>query len=37
MKKGILFPVLALGMGLFSCSQEDLGNSALQAGQPITG
>lgn len=36
MKKGILFPVLALGMGLFSCSQEDLGNSALQAGQPIT-
>lgn len=35
MKKGILFPVLALGMGLFSCSQEDLGNSALQAGQPI--
>lgn len=23
-------------MGLFSCSQEDLGNSALQAGQPIT-
>lgn len=36
MKKGILFPVLALGMGLFSCSQKDLGNSALQAGQPIT-
>lgn len=36
MKKGILFLVLALGMGLFSCSQEDLGNSALQAGQPIT-
>lgn len=36
MKKGILFPVLALGMGLFSCSQEDLGNSALHAGQPIT-
>ena len=36
MKKGILFPVLALGMGLFSCSQEDLGTSALQAGQPIT-
>ena len=36
MKKSILFPVLALGMGLFSCSQEDLGNSALQAGQPIT-
>lgn len=36
MKKGIIFPVLALGMGLFSCSQEDLGNSALQAGQPIT-
>lgn len=36
MKKSILFPALALGMGLFSCSQEDLGNSALQAGQPIT-
>lgn len=36
MKKSILFPVLALGMGLVSCSQEDLGNSALQAGKPIT-
>lgn len=36
MKKSILFPALALSVGLFSCSQEDLGNSALQAGQPIT-
>ncbi len=36
MKKSILFPMLALGMGLFSCSQEDLNGGAQQAGQPVT-
>lgn len=36
MKKSILFPMLALGMGLFSCSQEDLNDGAQQAGQPVT-
>lgn len=28
--------MLALGMGLFSCSQEDLNGGAQQAGQPVT-
>lgn len=36
MKKSILFPVLALGMGLFSCSQEDLSGNASQSDQPVT-
>lgn len=36
MKKSILFPMLALGMGLFSCSQEDLNGGAQQVGQPVT-
>lgn len=36
MKKSFLFSALALGMGLFSCSQEDLNGGAQQAGQPVT-
>lgn len=38
MKRILLYSTLALGTGLFSCSQEDLmeQGSALQAGQPVT-
>lgn len=36
MKKSILFSALALGMGLFSCSQEDLSGNATQTGQSVT-
>lgn len=37
MKKILLYSTLALGTGLFSCSQEDLGESPAQAvGQPVT-
>lgn len=36
MKKSILFPALALSVGLFSCSQEDLSGNASQSDQPVT-
>lgn len=37
MKKILLYSTLALGVGLCSCSQEDLGESPAQAvGQPVT-
>lgn len=37
MKRILLYSTLALGTGLFSCSQEDLGESPAQAvGQPVT-
>lgn len=36
MKKSILFPALALSVGLFSCSQEDLSGNAFQSDQPVT-
>lgn len=37
MKKILLYSTLALGVGLCSCSQEDLGeNPAQAAGQPVT-
>lgn len=37
MKKILLYSTLALGVGLCSCSQEDLGeNSAQAVGQPVT-
>lgn len=37
MKKILLYSTLALGVGLCSCSQEDLGENPAQAGgQPVT-
>ena len=36
MRKGLLFSALALGMGLFSCTQEDLTNRSAAAGGPVT-
>lgn len=37
MKKILLYSTLALGVGLCSCSQEDLGETPAQAGgQPVT-
>ena len=38
MKRILLYSTLALGTGLFSCSQEDLmeQGSAPQAGRPVT-
>lgn len=36
MRKGLLFSALALGMGLFSCTQEDLTNQTVANGGPVT-
>lgn len=36
MKKSFLFSALFLGMGLFSCTQENLTEQVSQAGKPVT-